>query len=235
MSNGLPGNLKIGKDFQPDDQEKIAAIAKVFESAQDFLSQVQSAENKKGYVIQKRETRPSPENPSAEEEFFTYLEFHPILLKQHENKPYLTFNTFNQVMQGRNLFKIGPIHDCILSQTVDQFFSQVEAQKIDMKVVNQEKQAMKKLENVKKDHEMRVEKLQTEQSLDRRRAELIEMNEQLVDSALMVNSDLFYSSIIDFQVGVVFLNRFCVRLWRIRSTGRKSMSWSKKRPRTVTL
>ena len=103
MSNGLPGNLKIGKDFQPDDQEKIAAIAKVFESAQDFLNQVQSAENKKGYVIQKRETRPSPENPSAEEEFFTYLEFHPILLKQHENKPYLTFDTFNQVMQARNL------------------------------------------------------------------------------------------------------------------------------------
>ena len=94
--------------------------------------------------------------------------------------------------------------DGVIFQTVDQFFSQVEAQKIDMKVVNQEKQAMKKLENVKKDHEMRVEKLQTEQSLDRRRAELIEMNEQLVDSALMVNSDLFYSSIIDFQVGVVF-------------------------------
>lgn len=55
-----------------------------------------------------------------------------------------------------------------------------------MKVVNQEKQAMKKLENVKKDHEMRLEKLQSEQSMDRRRAELIEMNEELVDSALMV-------------------------------------------------
>lgn len=35
----------------------------------------------------------------------------------------------------------------------------MESQKIDMKALQQEKQALKKLENVKKDHEQRLEAL----------------------------------------------------------------------------
>jgi hypothetical protein len=37
----------------------------------------------------------------------------------------------------------------------DNFFSQLEAQKIELKAVQQEKSALKKLENVRKDHETR--------------------------------------------------------------------------------
>lgn len=44
-------------------------------------------------------------------------------------------------------------------QAVDEFFSKMESQKIDMKALQQEKQALKKLENVKKDHEQRLEAL----------------------------------------------------------------------------
>ena len=46
-----------------------------------------------------------------------------------------------------------------LTQAVDEFFSKMESQKIDMKALQQEKQALKKLENVKKDHEQRLEAL----------------------------------------------------------------------------
>lgn len=42
---------------------------------------------------------------------------------------------------------------------MDEFFSKMESQKIDMKALQQEKQALKKLENVKKDHEQRLEAL----------------------------------------------------------------------------
>lgn len=42
---------------------------------------------------------------------------------------------------------------------MDEFFSKMEGQKIDMKALQQEKQALKKLENVKKDHEQRLEAL----------------------------------------------------------------------------
>jgi len=62
----------------------------------------------------------------------------------------------------------------------------VESQKIELKAVQQEKQAFKKLENVKKDHAQRLDKLQQDQAVDKRRAELIELNEGLVDAALTV-------------------------------------------------
>lgn len=45
------------------------------------------------------------------------------------------------------------------TQAVDEFFSKMESQKIDMKALQQEKQALKKLENVKRDHEQRLEAL----------------------------------------------------------------------------
>ena len=48
-------------------------------------------------------------------------------------------------------------------QAVDEFFSKMESQKIDMKALSQEKTAMKKLENVRKDHERRIEMLQKSQ------------------------------------------------------------------------
>lgn len=44
----------------------------------------------------------------------------------------------------------------------------------------QERVAMKKLENVKKDHERRLGALQTEQETDTKKAQLIEMNLTLV-------------------------------------------------------
>ena len=44
----------------------------------------------------------------------------------------------------------------------------------------QEKSALKKLDNVKRDHEKRVEALRKEQDSDTLKAKLIEMNDQLV-------------------------------------------------------
>ena len=46
---------------------------------------------------------------------------------------------------------------------MDEFFSKMESQKIDMKALSQEKSALKKLENVRKDHERRIESLQKSQ------------------------------------------------------------------------
>lgn len=48
---------------------------------------------------------------------------------------------------------------------MDEFFSKMESQKIDMKALQLEKHALKKLENVKKDHEQRLEALHQAQVL----------------------------------------------------------------------
>ena len=119
---------------------------------------------KQGYVIQKAETRPRAEG--GEEEFLTIQEFHPFLYSQHASSPFTQHETFNGAC--------------------DIFFSQVEAQRIELKSVQQERNAVKKLENVKKDHETRIKSLQELQDLDRLKGELIEMNNEIVDNAIKV-------------------------------------------------
>ena len=46
---------------------------------------------------------------------------------------------------------------------MDEFFSKMEGQKIDLKTLSQEKTALKKLENVRNDHQRRIEQLQKNQ------------------------------------------------------------------------
>lgn len=99
-------------------------------------------------------------------ELVTNTEFHPFKFRQHEDMTLKEFDTFNAA--------------------VDEFFSQMESQKIDMKVAQQEKQALKKLENIKKDHQSRLQTLEQEQAQDRKLGELIELNSDLVDKALNI-------------------------------------------------
>lgn len=95
----------------------------------------------------------------------TNVEFHPFLFAQHENQPYKEFDSFDQA--------------------VDEFFSSMESQKIDLKAVQIEREAYKKLQNVKKDHEKRLTELEKTQIADKEKAELIMQNQQMVDSAIL--------------------------------------------------
>ncbi|KAI4903712.1 hypothetical protein NFI96_030768 [Prochilodus magdalenae] len=160
---GLSGLMKM------DSQFNIAEVGpKLLEAlhvAENYMETTASF-NGKGYIIQKSEKKPSmtPEKPL--EELLTYEEFHPFLFAQHSKSPYLEFETFDKA--------------------VDEFFSKMESQKIDMKALQQEKQAMKKLENVRKDHEQRLEALHQAQEVDRLKGELVEMNLPIVERALQV-------------------------------------------------
>lgn len=70
-----------------------------------------------GIVLQKRESRPTPSGES--QEFFSNQEFHPMLYKQHETHPFMELPSFNEA--------------------VDEFFSKMESQKLDLKAVQQVK------------------------------------------------------------------------------------------------
>ncbi|CAG5087321.1 Oidioi.mRNA.OKI2018_I69.PAR.g11517.t1.cds [Oikopleura dioica] len=70
------------------------------------------------------------------------------------------------------------------SLAVDKFYGEIQSQKAEQKMVQAEKAAMKKLENVKLDHMKRLESLKLAQADNVRKAQLIEMNLELVDSAL---------------------------------------------------
>lgn len=117
----------------------------------------------KGYIIAKIEKR-----PNSEEMFTTYDEFQPYLFSQYinENATFEEYESFNQA--------------------VDLFFSKIEGQKIESKVVQQEKHAIKKLEAIKKDHQARLDNLGEMQKVDNEKAQLIESNIELVEGAISV-------------------------------------------------
>jgi len=75
-------------------------------------------------VIQKREVRDAASSgylnaagEEAQKDLMTNQEFHPMLYKQHEGQPYLELAGFNEA--------------------VDEFFSKLESQKLDLKIVHQ--------------------------------------------------------------------------------------------------
>jgi len=145
------------KDFK---LENVRKLAEALNGAGKFLTE----EQRYGVIVQKVETRPVVDG--KEEEFFTFIEFHPYCYKQYKDKHVVEFDSFNTAC--------------------DQFFSKVEAQKIELKTVHQEKAAVKKLENVKKDHENRIKSLQEIQEFDRKKGEFIEMNSDIVNNGIKV-------------------------------------------------
>ncbi|XP_048732715.1 ribosome quality control complex subunit NEMF-like [Ostrea edulis] len=162
QSIGLPENVKIGKGFIiTEDMDKLKSAIEMAESLMTKLS----SEPCQGVIIQKKEKRVTFKDGESSE-LLTYEEFHPMLFKQFENKPHCMFENYNK--------------------SVDEFFSQLESQKLDMKALQQEKSALKKLDNIKKDHEKRIDGLQKDQEVDINKGRLIELNLPLVDQALLI-------------------------------------------------
>ncbi|CAH2983554.1 unnamed protein product [Chilo suppressalis] len=163
LENSLTGNMKVSGDpnkgFSIErDLDKLVTALKQAEKLMDAAKK----EVSKGYIIQKKEERPNPDGGQP-----TFLlanvEFHPLEMAQHKAMPRAEYETFDRA--------------------VDEFFSALEGQKIDLKTVQVEREAMKKLQNVRRDHEKRVTELEAVQAGDRLKAELITRNQHLVDSA----------------------------------------------------
>lgn len=159
LQAGFASGCKIGKDF--DIERDMPKLAVALQNADNMLNDAKKNVSK-GYIIQKKEIKPSPDN--KEEYIFTNVEFHPILFEQYKNCPYKEFDSFDVA--------------------ADEFFSTMEGQKLDLKALQKEKEALKKLENVKKDHNQRLITLEKTQELDKWKAELISRNQTLVDNAI---------------------------------------------------
>uniref|UniRef100_A0A915JIT5 Uncharacterized protein n=1 Tax=Romanomermis culicivorax TaxID=13658 RepID=A0A915JIT5_ROMCU len=162
---GMSSNTQLSKIILLNDADK---LCEALQDAHNIFHQIKlDPSHCCGIISLKRDKR-----PLDGEIIETYQEFHPILFEQIRRlDSFKKFDTFNQA--------------------VDEFFSKMESQKLDSKNIQQEKTVIKKLENVKRDHENRLKGLQDAQSVDKRRAELIEMNKDLVDRAiLVVNSAL---------------------------------------------
>ncbi|NWT38628.1 NEMF factor, partial [Chroicocephalus maculipennis] len=177
---GFSGYVKI--DQHMESKENIEKVLAALEKAEEYMTLTDNFSGK-GYIIQKREKKPSLEPDKPAEDIYTYEEFHPFLFSQHSKCPYLEFDSFNKA--------------------ADEFYSKLEGQKIDLKALQQEKQALKKLENVRRDHEHRLEALQQAQEADKIKGELIEMNLEIVDRAIQVVRSALANQIDWTEIGVI--------------------------------
>ncbi|XP_030246400.1 nuclear export mediator factor NEMF homolog isoform X2 [Drosophila navojoa] len=133
-----------------------------FKSVHDLMTIGRNGRSK-GFIIQVKEEKPTKSENT--EHFYRNIEFHPYLFSQYKELPFKEYETF--------------------MEAVDEFFSSQESQKIDIKTLQQEREALKKLSNVKKDHTKRLEELNKVQEDDKKKAELITSNQSLVDKAIL--------------------------------------------------
>ncbi|XP_066486559.1 ribosome quality control complex subunit NEMF [Tiliqua scincoides] len=178
IETGFSGSAKLEEIESKDVERVLVALQK----AEEYM-EITGSFHDKGYIIQKREKKPSLEPDKPAEEILTYEEFHPFLFSQHSNCSYVEFESFNKA--------------------VDEFYSKLEGQKIDLKALQQEKQALKKLENVRKDHEHRLEALHQAQEIDKVKGELVEMNLDIVDRAIQVVRSALANQIDWTEIGVI--------------------------------
>lgn len=160
LTAGFNLGCKIGKDFNVT--EDMPRLISALENANNMMYNAKK-NTSRGYIIQKKETKPSQDGNV--EYIFANVEFHPFLFEQYKNQPYKDFESFDSA--------------------VDEYFSMMEGQKIDLKALQQEREALQKLERVKKDHDQRLITLEKTQEVDKQRAELISRNQVLVDNAIL--------------------------------------------------
>ncbi|RCI00962.1 hypothetical protein CU097_012324 [Rhizopus azygosporus] len=163
MESELDPNMKVASDFDTSENSPMMhALLEGFKKADDMIQSTKNAVPR-GYIILMDDKRPSDDKEDAIE---IYDEFHPFLYKQFTHRKFKEYPTFDMA--------------------VDEFFSSIEAQKLELKTRKQEEAALKKLEAVKQEQEKRVESLLNQQLTNTRKAELIELNLQYVDAAITI-------------------------------------------------
>lgn len=152
-----------------DETKDMAALVEALEEANEFMkNQNRQDDGPHGFIIQKIVDKPSNAEDGNLEEFHYNTEYHPYLFDQYTSLWKMKYKEF-------------PTFDV----AVDEFYSTLIGQKIDLKTYQQECEALKKLSNVKKDHEKRLEELNKAQVLNKQRAELITRNHELINSVLV--------------------------------------------------
>ena len=162
-----------------EDHFLLDRLMDVLAEADRVVQEVTAMKTSKGYIIAKIIPQRQlingvdvPDMSNTENEKFLYEDFHPFRPRQFENiadTRIIEFEGFNK--------------------TVDEFFSSIEAQKLESRLTEREEQAKRKLEAARQDHQKRVGGLQQVQELNVRKAQAIEANLQRVQEAVAaVNS-----------------------------------------------
>ncbi|KAF9106296.1 hypothetical protein BGX27_009240 [Mortierella sp. AM989] len=165
LSADLIPNTVVSTEF--DTSEDSPQVQSLFEALQEADRIIENGgdDEKKGYIIMLKHKKKN-EDDLEEKELVTYDEFHPYLFAQHRSQIFKEFESFDAA--------------------VDEFFSAIESQRLEVKKRGQEEHAQKKLDSVRMEHFGRVRGLEEAQQMNVMRAELIESNLEMCDQAIMI-------------------------------------------------
>lgn len=118
-----------------DECKDFPALVDALDEAREFMKNANRNDNHSphGFIIQKTVEKPSAIEGGGVEEFYYNTEYHPYLFDQYTILWKMKYQEF-------------PSFDA----AVDEFYSTLIGQKIDLKTYQQECEALKKLSNVKK-------------------------------------------------------------------------------------
>lgn len=167
-----------------DEEKDFNVLVQALDEARTIMKNVvKNDDSPRGFIIQKSEKKPAATEGAEPEELYFNIEYHPMLFEQFRDFKFIEFAKFDLA--------------------VDEFYSTMVGQKIDLKTYQQECEALKKLSNVKKDHEKRLDELSKAQELNKHRAELITRNQELINSILftmrsLIANQMSWDAINDF-------------------------------------
>lgn len=170
--NGLESTIKIQDVL--DSPATIEKVETAMKDAGDIFQNLDSPGQRKGYIIAKvKESQQAGASIEGEDlqptkgESLLYDDFHPFRPAQYADKPSLRILEYD----GFN-------------NTVDEFYSSLESQKLESRLTEREEAAKKKLELAKSEHEKRLQGLQQVQEMHIRKAQTIEANTHRVEEAV---------------------------------------------------
>ncbi|RDA91231.1 hypothetical protein CP533_3397 [Ophiocordyceps camponoti-saundersi (nom. inval.)] len=165
-SNGFDLAAKPEQILQSD--ELLDKLVQLLTEAREKIQEITSSSVCTGYIFAKRKDKQaSTDDASTKREDLLYDDFHPFIPTVLGSDPAVKVLEFS----GYN-------------QTVDEFFSSLEGQKLESRLTQRQETARRKLEAAKQDQAKRLEGLQEAQSVNHRRAAAIEANVERVQEAM---------------------------------------------------
>lgn len=156
--------LRQGDGGSYVDEEKVKALAVMLQPGDDIIKKVLTGEDLHGYII--LETAPAKAaNEQADTNGEVFTDFSPVLYTQHgtAHREYPSFN-----------------------RAVDEYFYAIESHKMESTQRKQDESASRRLAAVKQEQESRIEGLIATQATTVRKAQLVELNLEQVEQALLV-------------------------------------------------
>lgn len=187
---GFDSTLKPAQVLESE--ELLEGVMGALEESRRTIEKITSKDTATGYIIAKKGSKevdtmlPEEEQTEQARQNLLYEDFHPFKPRQFEENPeciFLPFEGFNN--------------------TVDEFFSSIEGQKLESRLHERETAAKRKLEAAKMDQLKRLGGLQEIQTLNERKAEAVMGNVERVQEAMDAVNGLIAQGIDWHEIGLL--------------------------------